>query len=108
MKDRHKALKEMKPDVPNCRVNGHYNVTQYQGILYIRLGSHLEGFPEDTQRRFNVYKTSIRRRRRRIDILYVVCLLNCNKKRIRYGCFPVKFPIFFSEGRTIILETYNP
>lgn len=39
MKDRHKALKEMKPDVPNCLVNGHFNVTQYQGILYVRLGS---------------------------------------------------------------------
>ena len=39
MRDRHKALKEMKPDVPNCLANGHYNVTQYQGILYVRLGS---------------------------------------------------------------------
>ena len=42
MRDRHKALPDdyqMKPDVPNCLVNGHYNVTQYQGILYVRLGS---------------------------------------------------------------------
>ena len=28
-----------------------------------------DGFPVDTRRRFNVYKTSIRRWRRRIDVL---------------------------------------
>ena len=31
--------------------------------------AYINSYPVDTRRRFNVYKTSIRRRRRRIDVL---------------------------------------
>ena len=38
-------------------------------LFWVNLMERLSVVPVDTRRRFNVYKTSIRRHRRRIDVL---------------------------------------
>ena len=48
----------------------------------------IHSFPVDTRRHFNVYKTSIWRRRRRIDVLY-----SLKRRRVSTGLFSMKIII---------------
>ena len=59
--------------------------------------------PLDTRRRFNVYKTSIRRRRRLIDVVTMLCVnwefscLYCQLKQISY--IVLVFPLLTLPSR---------